>query len=157
MMADVKDWQAIGRALAAPFAPECVEWRPQGKTGPGKRVRLLPYIDARAVQDRLDEVVGMEGWSFDWQPLVIEGGEVRRAKGTLTIHGVSKSDVGTESAWEPTKGCISDALKRSAVLFRIGRYLYALPDVWVTLDNDGNVPVEMLAKLRARLEARKAS
>jgi hypothetical protein len=56
--ADHLDWQAVGAALAAPFDPECVEWRPQGKTAPGARVQLLPYIDARDVQDRLDAVSG---------------------------------------------------------------------------------------------------
>ena len=151
---DAIDWRAIGRALAAPFPPECVEWRPQGKTAPNKRVQLLPYIDARAVQDRLDDVVGVGGWSFELEPLVVSGGELMVARGRLTILGVTRDDVGAASAWEPSKGCASDALKRAAVQFGIGRYLYALPDVHVTLDGKGKVADTMLEKLRERLAAR---
>jgi hypothetical protein len=145
------DWQAMGAALRAPFPPESVEWRPQGKTGAGKRVQLLPYVDARDVQDRLDAVCGAGGWAFSLTPLSVEGGELRVAKGSLTIAGVVKEDVGTASQWEASKGCASDALKRAAVQFGIARYLYALPPVWVELDGEGHVPPAFLARLRTRL------
>jgi hypothetical protein len=151
------DWQGIGAALAAPFPAESVEWRPQGKTGPGKRVQLLPYIDARDVQDRLDTVVGVGGWSFALTPLSVDAGELRVALGTLTLHGVSKSDVGTASQWEASKGCASDALKRAAVQWGVARYLYALPPVWVTLDGDGQVPSATLERLRSGLTRRSVS
>src|SRR5258708_34678038 len=151
------DWEAMGAALRAPLRPERVEWRPQGKTGAHKRVQLLPYIDARDVQDRLDAAAGAGGWAFALTPLSVEGGELRVALGTLTVHGVSRSDVGTASQWEPSKGCASDALKRAAVQFGIARYLYALPAVWVELDGEGKVSEAMLAKLRAGLARRAAS
>jgi hypothetical protein len=148
------DWQTVGAALRAPFPAESVEWRPQGKTGVGgKRVQLVAYVDARCIQERLDAVVGVGGWSFALTPLAVEGGELRVALGTLTVHGVSKSDVGTASQWEASKGCASDALKRAAVQFGIGRYLYALPQVWVDLDGEGHVPPAFLARLRTRLAA----
>ncbi len=148
------DWQAVGAALRAPFPPESVEWRPQGKTGAHKRVQLLPYVDARDVQDRLDAVCGAGGWAFALTPLSVEGGELRVALGTLTVYGVSKSDVGTASQWEASKGCASDALKRAAVQFGIARYLYALPPVWVELDGEGQIGEATLAKLRAGLARR---
>jgi hypothetical protein len=151
------DWQTIARALATPFDPSDVEWRPSGKAGPNQRVSLVAYVDARTVQDRLDEVVGVGGWSFDWSPVVVAGNEVQAAKGTLTILGVSKSDIGTASNWEASKGAVSDALKRAGVQFGLGRYLYALPAVWVTLDSDGKVPDETLAQIRKRLAARIAA
>ena len=143
------DWQRIARDLAAPFDPTDVDWRPQGKPSPNARVQLVPYIDARCVQERLDAVVGLGGWDFDWQPLNMDAkGEVTSAKGILTIHGLSKADVGTASNFEPSKGCVSDALKRAAVMWGVGRYIYALPQVWVTLDAKGHVTEEMMAKLR---------
>lgn len=151
------DWQAIGRALATPFAPEAISWRPQGKTAPNKRVQLLPYVDARDVQDRLDDVCGVGGWSFTLEPIVTAGDELMVARGRLTIFGVTKDDIGTASNFEASKGCASDALKRAGVLWGIGRYLYALPAVWVTLDAQGNVPEATLEKLRERLAARKVS
>jgi hypothetical protein len=155
-MEQMIDWARIGRELAAPLPSEAVEWRPQGKTGPRQRVQLVAYISARTVADRLDTVVGVGAWSFTYEPLVIEGGELRVAKGTLTVYGVAKQDVGTASNWEPSKGCISDTLKRCAVLWGVGRYLYELPMVWVQLDEAGHVPVALLAKLRERLAARAA-
>ena len=156
-MSTEMDWQAIGTALVAPFPPESVEWRPQGKTGPGKRVHLLPYIDARDVQERLDAVVGIGGWSFTLEPLVVDASELRVARGRLTIHGVSKDDIGTASTFEASKGCASDALKRAAVQWGVGRYLYALPAVWGTLDADGQVPPATLARLRTGLSRRNGS
>ena len=145
------DWRAIGAALAAPFDPECVEWRPQGKVAPGARVQLVPYVDARAVAQRLDDVAGVGGWAFELEPLVIDAGELRVARGRLSIYGVSKDDIGTASNFEASKGCASDALKRAAVLFGIGRYLYALPAVYVQLDGAGHVPAATLARLREGL------
>jgi hypothetical protein len=150
------DWQKVGAALAAPFAAEDVEWRPQGKTGAGTRVQVLPYVDARAVQDRLDAVCGVGGWAFELEPLVVDAGELRVARGRLTIHGVTKDDIGTASNWEPSKGCASDALKRAAVQWGVGRYLYRLPDVWVTLDGQGKIAEATLAKLREGLQRRMA-
>ena len=105
-------------ALAAPFPSDAVCWRPAGKGGANQRTTVVAYVDARAVQDRLDAVLGPLGWAFDWQPVhVSDAGDVTIAKGTLTIDGVSKSDVGTASTYEPSKGAVSDALKRSAVLW----------------------------------------
>jgi hypothetical protein len=151
---ETMDWQTVGAALAAPFDPEQVEWRPQGKTAPGARVQLVAYVDARTVMDRLDAVCGVGGWSFELTPVVNDAAELRVARGRLTIAGVSKDDVGTASTWEPSKGTASDALKRAAVLWGVARYLYALPAVWVTLDDHGQVSESMLAKVRAGLARR---
>jgi hypothetical protein len=152
--ANMIDWERIGRELAAPLDLDSVEWRPQGKTGPRQRVQLVAYVSARTVAERLDAVVGVGAWSFTYEPLVLAEGELRVAKGTLSIHSVAKQDIGTASNWEPSKGCISDTLKRCGVLWGIGRYLYELPVVHVQLDEHGHVPETMLAKLRERLAAR---
>jgi len=148
------DWTVIAQQLAAPFDPDDVDWRPSGKAGANQRTSLVAYVDARVIQNRLDDVVGVGGWSFDWTPVVVEGGDVKVAKGTLVIYGVSKSDVGTASNWEASKGAASDALKRAAVMFSCGRYLYSLPAVTVALDTQGHVPEETLAQIRKRLAAR---
>jgi hypothetical protein len=142
-------------ALAAPFSPDEVDWRPAGKAGASSRAHVVCYVDARAVQDRLDSVLGPLGWAFDWQPVATnDAGELVTCKGTLTIGGVSKSDVGTASSYEPSKGAVSDALKRASVLWGVGRYLYALPVATVTLDAQGHIPTGTLADLRAALGRR---
>lgn len=148
------NWQEIGARLRAPFDPSDVDFRPQitGKNSePGAKAQAICYIDARAVADRLDEVVGPGAWSFAYQPLVIERGEVQLAKGALTIHGVTKEDIGDASTFATSKGCVSDALKRAAVLWGIGRYLYAVESTWVTLDQYKRISANDLQRLRAAL------
>jgi len=147
------DWRAVGRALSAPFPAAEVEWRVQGKGAPNARAQVVAYVSARMVQERLDEVVGVGGWTFEWQPINVDAkGEVTTAKGVLTVLGIVKSDVGTASNFEASKGCVSNALKRAAVMFGIARYLYSLPAVWVALDDNGKIPETMKAKLAQGLE-----
>jgi hypothetical protein len=117
-------------ALGAPFPEDEVEFLPRGNWE-GK-ARALPYIDARSVMRRLDAVVGPGGWSFDFDVLSPDGKMVR---GKLTVLGVTKCDAGEGgSEDEVLKSAVSDALKRAAVHFGIGRYLYYLPSVWAPYD-----------------------
>lgn len=117
-------------ALGAPFPEDEVEFLPRGNWE-GK-ARALPYIDARSVMRRLDAVVGPGNWSFDFDMLSPDGKMVR---GKLTVLGVTKCDAGEGgSEDEVLKSAVSDALKRAAVHFGIGRYLYYLPSVWAPYD-----------------------
>lgn len=150
-MSDTIDWSAISAALRAPFDPDDVDFRVQGKAGASGKAQIVAYIDARAVQDRLDEVVGASAWAFDWVPLIMDRGDVQVAKGTLTIHGVSKSDAGTASNFESSLGAVSHCFKRAAVMWGIGRYLYNLPATWEAIDDKGRIPAQTLAQLRAKL------
>jgi hypothetical protein len=136
-------------ALRAPFAPESVDFRLQKTIGETKGIAIA-YMDARLVQDRLDDVVGPANWSFDWTPLPTANGAFTIAKGTLTICGVSKSDVGDAGLTEPTKSTVSDALKRAAVMWGIGRYLYDLGTFYCDVDKK-NIPDAEIAKMRAKL------
>jgi hypothetical protein len=52
--------QEIARRLAAPFDAAAVRWKPMKVSG--TRALAAAYIDSRAVQDRLDEVLGVDGW-----------------------------------------------------------------------------------------------
>ena len=148
-----KQWDTISAELRAPFDPGDVDFRIQGKANEQTgRAQVVAYVDARAVQDRLDEVVGAGNWSFDWQPLVIEKGEVQVAKGTLALFGVAKADVGTASNFQETLGAVSHCFKRAAVQWGVGRYLYNLHTVWVTVEKSGGrIPDAVLRELRAKL------
>lgn len=145
------DWADIGRKFRAPFDPQEVDFRVQGKPNAQGRAQVVTYIDARTVQDRLDDVVGPGAWSFEWEPVVVANGDVQAAKGTLTVHGVRKSDIGTASTFEASKGAVSDAVKRAAVHFGIGRYLYEMPSHWMPVEQGGRIPDNVLAQLRSRL------
>ena len=84
--------------------------------------RMLSYVDARAVAQRLDDVVTPAGWDFSVE---LQAGDV--VKGKLVVGGIVREDVGypnSDDDAEPYKSAVSDALKRCAVLFGIGRHLY---------------------------------
>lgn len=120
----------ITEALGAAFPEDEVEFLPRGSYN-GK-ARALAYIDARSVMRRLDAVVGPGNWHFDFDTLSPDG---KLVKGKLTVLGVTKCDAGEGSTEdEPLKSAVSDALKRCAVHFGIGRYLYYLPQVWAAYD-----------------------
>ena len=92
---------------------------------------LLLYKDARVDQDILDETVGVMNWKKDYQ--LIDG----QLFCTISIwdeekkQWVGKQDVGIESFSQEEKGRASDAQKRSAFCFGIGRELYTAPGIIV--------------------------
>lgn len=145
-------WQEIARRLQAPFAREDVEFRVQGRASDQTgRAQVVAYVDARVVQDRLDDVVGPGNWSFDWEPILVENGQVMLAKGTLTVFGVAKSDIGSASNFEQSLGCVSHAFKRAAVHWGVGRYLYGLPMTWVSVEKGGRLSDAVMTSLRNAL------
>lgn len=103
----------------------------------GNRCLALAYVDARTIQDRLDEVLGVEGWQDDYEMLP-DGSVLCRLQLRLGDEWVTKVDVGGPSeqpdGGDRLKAAFSDALKRAAVKFGIGRYLYRLPSQWVEYD-----------------------
>ena len=107
----------IERAFKRPFPVANVKFR----RGPGG-TKELSYIDARDVMQRLDEVVGIDGWQDKYDYI----GDRIICTLSVRIGGewVTKSDGADDSQIEGAKGGISDALKRAAVKFGIARYLY---------------------------------
>ena len=116
--------------LKKPFQPEHVKWRVSraGVARSGKPwVRVLAYVDARVVMDRLDRVVGAENWerSHDFGP----NGEVLcTVKINLYGQWIAKTDGAAQTNIAGEKGGLSDAFKRACVSFGIGRYLYQLEE-----------------------------
>jgi hypothetical protein len=121
--------------LRQPFDPLEVKWKAQAVKN--NRALAVAYIDARVVMDRLDDVLGVGGWSDVYE--VLPGGSVV-CRLTAVIDGreVTKTDVGSPSEQpdegDKMKAAFSDALKRAAVKLSVGRYLYRLPHQWVDYD-----------------------
>ena len=100
------------------------KWRVQSFSKKKASASCVAYVDSRQVQDLLDLVVGPENWQDKYY----------ECKGNLycsigiRINGgwVWKSDCGTESNVDKQKGESSDAFKRAAVKWGIGRFLYSL-------------------------------
>lgn len=121
--------------LSEPFPAAEVKFKPQSVKG--NRAVAMAYIDARLVMDRLDQVVGPGHWQDQYR--VLEDGSVVCTL-ALRVDGewIDKSDVGSLSAQpdagDRLKAAFSDALKRAAVKWGIGRYLYRLSAQWVDYD-----------------------
>lgn len=115
--------------LAKPFPESSVHWRAQTLTQSGDKALALAYIDARDVMDRLDEVCGPAGWQSEITETA-KGRVICRLGILIEDHWVWKSDGAGDTDVEGDKGGISDALKRAAVSWGVGRYLYRLDAVW---------------------------
>jgi hypothetical protein len=122
--------------LSAPFDPSEVKFKPAAVTG--NRALALAYVDVRAIQDRLDTVCGVAGWQDSYRVLP-DGAVVCRLRLKIGEEWITKVDVGSPSGQpdngDRTKAAFSDALKRAAVKFGVGRYLYRLPRQWCDYDS----------------------
>lgn len=133
----------IFEQLAEPFHPKRVHWR-VGKVYDGGNGRLLAYLDARDVMERLDAVLGNQYWGdqYDETP---SGRVICRLSIVLPLPNgkmleVTKSDGAGSTGFEGEKGGISDAFKRAAVKFGVGRYLYSVEAPIVALYQGKYVP-----------------
>jgi hypothetical protein len=129
------DTKAIKDALAEFFGPEEVRFKPQ--TLSGNRALAVAFVDARAVMDRLDKVLGVDGWQ-DHYDVLPSGDVVCRLSVRFGGEWLAKVDVGNPSeqkdAGDRMKAAFSDALKRAAAKWGVGRYLYRLPSSWCDYD-----------------------
>jgi hypothetical protein len=107
-------------ALAASFAKEEVKTRPQGG-------RQLSYVTARTVMNRLDWVIGPENWWDDYVPTehsVVCRLTIRLPDGQVVTKADAGGYAGMSDPGDDDKSGYSDAFKRAAVKFGVGRYLY---------------------------------
>jgi hypothetical protein len=124
--------------LKEPFPAEVIDWRPGSVHG--DKALALAFVDARAVQDRLDDVFGLSGWQTKLVPLD-DGCFVCELSVLVGDTWITRSDTGEPndhggSAENRRKGAASDALKRAAVRFGIGRYLYELERIYHPFDTE---------------------
>src|SRR5947208_5037157 len=127
--------EEITKALGAPFALSEVKFKPQAVKG--NRALALAYVDVRTIMDRLDEVLGVENWQ-DRYELLPDNSVMCRLRLWVGDRWITKSDVGSPSeqpdGGDRLKAAFSDALKRAAVKFGVGRYLYRLQAQWTDYD-----------------------
>jgi hypothetical protein len=143
--------------LSEPFEPGEVHWRVKARKGN----RGLIFADARwkAYTERLDNIVGVAGWSITRDiktlpgiPRLVNGRAIQSGKVmvscVLNIEGLgTKSDTGEEWADrnEATSRASAQALKRTCAGFGLGEYLYHFEEIWVPLDMKGQP--EMIPEL----------
>lgn len=131
----MSDFEDKLKRLREPFPADQIEWR-IGKQGISRGeiwAMVLAYLTNRAIMDRLDEVCGPLGWK----------NEYKEWHGNAQLCGISiwcedrsewitKWDGAQDTKVEEIKGGLSDSMKRAAVQWGIGRYLYDLESTFAS-------------------------
>lgn len=132
--------------LRRPFSVAAIRFKPQTVTKDKTKAMGTFYIDARLAAERLNAIVGPEGWTDAYTPLFADVPQAHASfhfpvECRLTVLGVTKVDVGVYQSNSAdslaVKSAYSDSLKRAAVKFGIGASLYACPKVWAPVDTYG--------------------
>lgn len=121
--------------LREPFKPEDIEWRvqQQGEKNGKLWAMVVAYVDNRAIMERLDDTVGAGNWRNEFRHgpdgAVLCGLSIRirREPTAESAEWVTKWDGAENTDIEGVKGGLSGSMKRAAVQWGIGRYLYDLP------------------------------
>lgn len=131
--------------LQAPFQPWEVKTRTQGK--------VIAYITARTVMNRLDNVLGPANWWAEYTPhedSVLCRLTIRLPDGSTLTKADAGAYAGMADAGDDDKSGYSDAIKRAAVQFGVARYLYneGVPDFAATI-HGGTIRPNPLAGVTA--------
>lgn len=132
--------------LLAPFEDSDIEWRLQHVNKEKGFGIAVPYVTNRAIQQRLDKAVGADGWKNEYIPWHSDGEKQSQLCG-ISIYfedrkeWVTKYDGAEDSDIEPVKGGLSDSMKRAAVQWGVGRYLYSMGTVYVDVEKRGETHV----------------
>lgn len=132
--------------LEYPFEVEDIEFRVLRTNKAKTEGYIAAYVDSRAIQRRLDKVVGWENWQndFDVTQSAANGEPTFVCK--LSIYSEEKGEWLTKSNGagttdiEPIKGGLSSAFKRAASMWGIGRYLYDMKDIKCPIDQGKYIP-----------------
>lgn len=135
-MANFETAQEMFDELCRPFAAEEIEWRIGSTNADKTKGMALAYMDARAVMDRFDAVCGPDGWQCNY---TMSNAIAICNIGVLMPNGqwIWKADGAGATDVEGEKGMLSDALKRAAVRWGVGRYLYEMDSPWVAIVQRG--------------------
>lgn len=101
------------------------KWRLQS-TKYGKST-IVAYVDNRQVQNRFDEVCGSGNWQNEFKEvkdMLFAGIGILVDRPNGGESWVWKWDTGTEANMEAEKSIVSDSMKRAAVEWGVGRFLY---------------------------------
>jgi len=126
--------------LKSPFPARDIEWRVSraGKNAKGVVwAKVLAYVTNRAIMERLDEVCGPENWRNEYARAP-EGGVLCGISIRIDDEWVTKWDGAGNTDIEAVKGGLSGAMKRAAVQWGIGRYLYSLEEGWANVHDGGS-------------------
>ena len=139
---EAAQWALIQEGLLKPFPKERHKWRiaQSGVKSGGPWAKILVYVDARMVQGRLDEAVGSGNWQTQYSQHPMGGNGMLchlSLRAGAEYEWVTKTDGADPTDIEGAKGGLSDAFKRAAVQWGVGRYLYDAPETWANFHGNG--------------------
>ena len=125
--------------LAEPFPAKDIEWRVSraGERNGKPWARVLAYVTNRAIMDRLDNVCGIENWRNEYTAAP-SGGVLCGISIRVGDDWITKWDGAENTDIESVKGGLSGAMKRAAVQWGIGRYLYNLTEDFAVISDNGS-------------------
>jgi hypothetical protein len=118
------------KILRGPFPKESTMVKVQSYSKDKTKAMLVLYLSHTDVYERIEQVDPAWSCEVTKEAAGKEGVSVRMK---MTIKGVSRENVGQG---EDEKSAYSDALKRAAMLFGVGRYLYDSALVWIPFDQN---------------------
>lgn len=127
--------------LQAYFDPEDIEWRPIAVSKRTGKAMAASYVTNRAIMDRLDAACGPGNWKNTFQPGP-DGGVLCGISIRLDGEWVTKWDGAENTEIHAVKGGLSSSMRRAAVQWGIGRYLYKFPAIWVPVNEHGRFTEE---------------
>lgn len=125
--------------LAYPFQANEIEWRVLRATKDKTKGQVAAFVDSRAIQKRLDDVLGRGNWQNHFVSTQGKDNASTAHICEISIYyadrgeWITKSDGAGSTDIEPIKGGLSNAFKRAASMWNCGRYLYGLKNIWVAL------------------------
>lgn len=135
-MTQAEEWKEIFKLLQAPFQDDEIEWRPQSaiQRQEGHQLLVLPYVQGQTIQKRLDDILGVY-WKDDYESITVKGKEAIRGYLSIKVgdEWITRTDAAELSDIESVKGGHTNAFKRAAVKFGIGRFLHNVEPKWVRL------------------------
>ena len=121
------------------FPASQVTWRVARESSKGDKVQVLAYLENRDIMYRLDSVCGQENWRNEYKEFNVGDHKGVICGISININGewITKWDGAESTNVEGFKGGLSDSMKRAAVQWGIGRYLYYLDSMYATLLEKG--------------------
>ena len=125
--------------MKAPCTPDEMEWKQDSdpKKHPKKWARYVPYVDPRALMERLDKAFD-HFWSVETKYMGMnkKGKDMYCSWITVTAGSVviSRNGWAEDTDIGPVKGGESSAFKRAGTQFGFGRELYNYPTVYVQFE-----------------------
>lgn len=147
--------------LEEEFRAEDIEFRVGSTSKDKSKGMALPYITNRAIMQRLDQAVGKGFWKNEYQSWhngsQLCGISVKVIYDDGNSEWITKWDGAECSDIEPIKGGLSDAMKRAAVQWGIGRYLYEMESIWVELKDGKYIPNHEKERLKKIIQGDKSA